>query len=525
MNLNSSKDSRSSIIKATGIISLGTFSSRILGFIRDIVLASILGTHFKADAFFVAFRIPNLFRNLVGEGATNSAVIPVLSEYVGGKDKRKLWNFVSVIFIWAFMILFCLTILGMLFSPFLVRAIAPGFIASQDKLLLTIQLTRWMFPYLIFIGLTALCMGILYTLRSFVTPAFSPCLLNIAIIISAFIGYQLKQEPVYSLAIGVLIGGILQLVVQIGPLIKNGFQWSGPLLRSHPGVKKVGKLFLPRILGAGVYQLNVFIDTFCASLSHIVGAGGISAIYYASRIIQFPMGIFGIALTSALLPTLSNLATEKDMDSFKKTIIFSLKTIIFVMLPTSIIFIVLSTPLIRILFERGEFNIYSTQITSWTLLFYAMGLVSFGATKVMITALHSLQDTSTPVKVAGFCLVVNMMLNFILMGPLKTGGIALASSISATMSFLMLFYAFKKRVNGIRLNILLYLLKVSLASIVMGIIIIWLWTCFLFLGEVWRFICVVTIGGLVFLMICFALKVEQTIEMIRWIRSRKTATL
>jgi len=361
-------DSRRNLIKSTSILSAGTLASRILGFFRDVILARLLGTGFRADAFFVALKIPNLFRDLVGEGAVNAAVVPVLSEYYA-KERQAFWNFISVMFCLSLIALSGITIFGIISSPIIVRVVAPGFIAEPSKLLLAIKLTKFMFPYLVFIGLTAYAIGILHTFRSFVVPAFTPCLLNISIIISALFAGRYMEEPVYGLAIGVLIGGVLQLLAQIPSLIKLGVRFRPPKTLKHPGAVKIGRLLLPRMVGSGVYQLTVLVDTFCASLAAIVGAGGISAIYYANRIIQFPMGIFSVAMASALLPSLSGMAQKKDIESIKKTVVFSLENIFFVMCPTMVILMLLANPIIRVLFQRGEFGTYSTDITAWALFF------------------------------------------------------------------------------------------------------------------------------------------------------------
>lgn len=502
-------DSHHSIIKRTSLLSVGTLSSRILGFLRDIVLAKLLGTGFRADAFFVALKIPNLFRDLVGEGAANAAVVPILAEY---KEKHKaiaFWRFVSVILILAFIVLSVITILGVLFAPIIVRVMVPGFMADDHKLLLTIKLTRLMFPYLIFIGLTAYFVGILFTFRSFLVPAFSPCLLNVSVILSAYISSRTMEEPVFGLAIGVLIGGVLQLLFQIKPLFKIGFKFYPPKTLEHEGAKKIGRLLIPRILGSGVYQITVLVDTFCASLAAIVGPGGISAIYYANRIIQFPMGVFSVALASAVLPSLSGLANKKDIKSIKKTLIFSLENIFFIMCPTIVIILLLSNPIIRILFQRGQFDANSTDITSMVLAYYSIGLFSFGGIKILVTGFHALQDTKTPVKVAALCLTINAALNFILMVPLKVGGIALASSIAGTVDFLILFYMMDKRLGGLNSGLFGYFAKVTLAAAITGVIEYWTWTHVIFINEVVR-LCVVGVCGiLIYQTICLALNVEQ----------------
>ncbi len=513
----SQHDSKRGIVRSTTIISLGTLSSRILGFVRDIIIAKLLGTASGADAFFVAFRIPNLFRDLVGEGATNSAFVPVFSEYEAKKDKVELWNFVSVFLILSLMVLSLITILGIVFAPVIVRVMAPGFLTDPQKLETTIFLTRIMFPYLILIGLTAYSMGILYTFRSFVTPAFSPCLLNVAMIGSALVATFLHHDHVLGLAIGVLIGGVLQLSVQIWPLVKKGIHIKRPLTLSHPGAKKVGQLLLPRLFGSAVYQLNIVIDTFCASLSGIVGAGGIAAIYYANRIIQFPMGLVGVALASAILPSMAGFAARDNLEDLKKTLAFSLENIFLVMVPASVAVMLLAFPMTKILFERGEFNSYSTQITSWALLFSAFGLVGFGGSKIMVTTFHSLQDTATPVKVGFVCLITNAVLNFLLMGPLKVGGIALASAIASTVNFLVLFYLMNKKLDGIHENLLHYFFRVSLAAGLMGSGIIFAWNQLGFFPEITRLLVVMALGIFIYLVSCLFLKISQVEAVLRWI--------
>src|SRR3989339_852089 len=458
-------DSHRSIIKATSILSLGTLSSRVLGFFRDIVLARLLGTGISADAFFVALKIPNLFRDMVGEGATNAAVVPVVAQYLEKENRQAFWNFVSVVFTLALIVLSGITIIGILFAPFIIRVFVPGFVVNHDGFLLAVRLTKIMFPYLILIGLTAYSSGILYTFRSFIVPAFSPCLLNISIIASAYFASRNMKEPVFGLAIGVLVGGVLQLLAQIKPLLRVGMTYKIPKSLYHPGAVKIGKLLMPRMLGSGVYQLTVLIDVFCASLSVIVGTGGISAIYYANRIIQFPMGIFSIALAAVVLPTFSGQASRKDINALKRTLVFSLENIFFVMCPTTMILLLLSSPIIRILFKIGA-----------------------------------------------FCLCINAILNFLLMGPLKIGGIALASSIAGTMDFFILFYLLEKKIGKLNSGLLEYFLKVILASAIVGFVEYFGWRKVSFSSEIIKLFVMIVFGYVLFGFICFQMKVIQAVK-------------
>lgn len=511
------KDSHRSILKSTSILSLGTFSSRVFGFLRDVLLAGLLGTGLRADAFFLAFKIPNLFRDFVGEGATNAAVVPVLGEYRHKNSREEFWVLVQVIFSWALIILSLITILGTILAPLIVRLLAPGFMDNPVKLQLTISLTRTMFPYLIFIGMTAYSMGLLYTFRSFLVPAFSPCLLNVALIAAALYAGRSAQDPVLVLAIGVLIGGILQLAVYHRPLKRIGFKFRWPRSLRHEGARKVGKLLIPRMFGAGVYQLTVLIDTLCASLSAIVGAGGISAIYYANRIIHFPMGIFSVALASAILPTFSSLAQKDTHEELKKALVFALENIFFIMCPTIVVTFLLAEPVIRVLFERGEFNTYSTTVTSGALAFYAFGLFAFGGIKVMVSAFHALQDTKTPVIVAAICLGVNAVLNVILMYRLKISGIALASSIAGTIDFCILYAVMYKRLDGVGQDMKLYIVKVIGAACLTGGAVYYLWVLISMQYELIKLLVVGISGFLVYGIICYVMRVSQARKIVQYI--------
>lgn len=515
--------SKKSILKFTSILSLGTFLSRILGFIRDMIFAHMLGTAALADAFFVAFRIPNMLRDLVGEGATNSALVPVLARYVEKKDHQKTNEFLNVVVSWAVLILGALTILGIVLAPWIVKAIAPGFMGDGGKLETTISLTRIMFPYLIFIGLTAYSMGVLYTHHSFAAPAFSSCFLNIVLIISTVIaGQSLDHGAVYILAYGVLIGGVVQLLYQWLPLRKLGYSWQKPATLRHEGAQQMGRLLLPRLWGSAVYQSNIFVDTFCASLASIVGAGGISAIYYSNRVIQFPLGIFGVALASASLPTLSSYAAKNDMESFRSTIMFSLRNILFMLLPCGVLSMILAVPITRAIFERGQFDPYSTMITAGALSYYSIGLWAFGGSKIVVSAFHALQDTRTPVKMAMLALVLNIVFNALLMYPLKVSGIALASSLSAIISFGMLVYLLHRKIGGIMDIMVDFLLKMTVPLAVLAVVTLRVYNA-MALENIWfKLVSVMTLGMFSFLGIAWMFRIEPAVVLLRWVGNKIT---
>jgi len=303
------------ITKAASIIGMGTLLSRILGFVRDMVIAHFFGAGMAADAFFVAFRIPNLWRRLVGEGSLTISFIPVYTEYLTQRSKEESQEVTHIAFTLAGVILFVLTVLGILFSPILIQVIAPGFFKIPEKFQLTVMLNQIIFPYLFFMGLFALCMGILNSLRHFFAPAIAPIFLNLSMIVSVFLFYYAFQKPVMALALGVLAGGLIQFLFQVPFLMKRGIGFRFNFNFRHPAIKRIGSLMIPGLIGTAVYQLNVFIDTLFASF---LPGGSVSYLYFADRLMEFPLGIFAIAIGMAALPSLSGLAAQGKREEQKK---------------------------------------------------------------------------------------------------------------------------------------------------------------------------------------------------------------
>ena len=433
------------LLKSSGVVACGVMASRVLGFFRDVVIAHFMGTGLLAEAFFVAQRIPNLLRDLAGEGAANAAIVPVLTEYSHKKSRGEWQELINVVMLWGAFILGVITVIGIIAAPLIVRVMAPGFVGDAVKFQLTVDLTRIMFPYLVLIALTAFQTGILYSLQSFFVPAFGPCLLNVAMILSAWLACLFSWHLAYALSVGVLAGGVWQFWLQWAALKKRGVHCTWPRTLENEGAKKIWSLIVPRLWGSGVYQLNIVVDTFCASLAGIVGAGGIAAIYYANRIVQLPLGVFGYALSSVTLPHLSKLVHEGKMEEFHSTLAFAFRKLMLVLVPCAVLIVVFAGPVIRLAFQRGSFDVYSTQITAQALMFFALGLPFYGASRILVSAFYALQDTRTPVKTATACLVINVVLNIALMFPLKIGGIALASSISSMANSLILWTLLNKK--------------------------------------------------------------------------------
>ena len=506
------------IAKNASVISGFTLLSRMLGFIRDVVIAQFFGTYAYAQAFVVAFRIPNTLRDIVAEGAANSALVPVLTEYSVKKSKEEFWRLANCLLNALIVILSLLTILGIIFAPFIVRIIAPGFTVDAFKLQETIRLTRIIYPYILLISLAAYCMAVLNSLKYFSISAFAPCLLNISIIIFALI----FGEGVMGLALGVLVGGLLQLIVQVPMLYKKGFRYEAVFDYKHPGVRQIGKLILPRVFSSCIYQLNIFVDTMLSSLSVIVGQGGVAALYFANRIFQFPLGIFGVAIAQAALPTMSRQALDENKADFKKTLSFSLIAIFLIMLPITAVIVSLSSPLVDVLFKRGRFDAYSSGITSGALLFYGFGLVGYSANKVLVSSFFSLKDTITPLKITGISLIINIALSLTLMFPMQLRGLALAASISGTCNFFIFMYALRKKIGPLEGRYLLKAFtKILVSSFFMAVACFYVYGYFQGRQEIVRLAAALICGFAIFILSIFIMRLEELFKVIRWLLKKK----
>jgi len=435
------------IAKAATTIGTGTLLSRILGFLRDMVIANFFGAGMAADAFFVAFRIPNLWRRLVGEGSLTISFIPIYTEYLTQRSEEETRKVTHIAFTIGGVILLILTLLGILFSPILIRIIAPGWFAEYpEKFQLTVALNQIIFPYLFFMGLFALCMGILNSQRHFFAPAIAPIFLNISIIVSVFLFYHTFKIPVMTLALGVLAGGVIQFLFQIPFLYKRRITFRFNFNFRHPAIKRIGLLMIPGLIGTAVYQINVFIDTIFASF---LPSGSVSYLFFADRLMEFPLGIFAIAIGMASLPSLSGLASQGKMEELKKTLSFTFRLTAFISVPAMVGLIALKTPIINLLFQRGLFDYSATEKTAFALLFYSVGLWAIAGSRTIVPAFYSLQDTWTPLKIALICLGTNVVFIAILIYPLKHGGLALATSLSSILNLVLLFWKLNLKLGKI----------------------------------------------------------------------------
>jgi putative peptidoglycan lipid II flippase len=462
-----SKSEEKNVSRAAGVVSLFTFLSRILGLVRDMVIAAFFGTGMVADAFVVAFRIPNLLRRLFAEGSLTIAFIPVFTEYLTSKSKEDALEMARVVLTLLALILAIVTLLGVVFSPWIVRLQAFGFGASGDKYALTVLLTRITFPYIFLVSLVAFFMGVLNSLRRFAAPAAAPIFLNVGIIGAAYLISPYLEEPIVGVAIGVIIGGIIQVGLQIPWVLREGMTLFPVWQPGHPAVKQIGLLMLPAVFGSAVYQLNSFIGTLLASF---LVQGSVSWLYFADRLVQLPLGVFAIAIGTALLPSLSTQAANKDFDHFENTFNHSLRLVFFIAFPATVGLIILGKPIFLVLFERGAFDATSTLMTNTALFYYALGLWAVSGLRIVVPAFYAFQDTKTPVKVAVVALFVNLIAGLCLMGPLKHGGIALALSISASVQFSLLLFLLKRKIALANLgSVLVPVLKSAFASGLMGL--------------------------------------------------------
>ncbi|HDY84972.1 hypothetical protein LCGC14_1426720 [marine sediment metagenome] len=428
------------LFKSTAIVSIMTFVSRILGFVRDIVIARLFGAGLGADVFFVAFKIPNFLRRLFAEGAFSQAFIPVLAEYrnKGDRDLKELIASTSGTLAG---ILFIITAIGIFAAPILITIFAPGFVENPEKVTLASDLLQITFPYLFFISLTALAGSILNSFGKFAVPALTPVFLNLSMIGCAlWLSPQLEQ-PITALAWGVFIGGLVQLLFQI-PFLLNIKHLPKPRWGwKDSGVQKILKLMIPAMFGVSVAQINLLLDTVLASF---LATGSISWLYYSDRLVEFPLGVFGIALSTVILPSLSKKHASASKAEFSFTIDWALRWVFLIGTPAAVGLIWLAEPLLLTLFQYGEFTALDAHQASLSLMAYGLGLLPFIFIKVLAPGYYARQDTKTPVKIGIIAMVTNMVLNVILMMQFAHVGLALATSIAAVLNAALLFIGLRK---------------------------------------------------------------------------------
>ncbi len=438
-----------SLLKSTAVVSVMTLLSRISGLARDMVFAFIFHVGGTTDAFFIAFKIPNFLRRLFAEGAFSQAFVPVLSEYKVQRDSEAVRDLIRHVAGTLGALLTLLTMVVVLATPLIVMLIAWGYIGDEAKIDLTARMLRITFPYILFISLTALVSSVLNTFGRFAVPAFTPVLLNLSLIAAALWLAPHMEEPVMALAWGVFIAGIAQLVFQLPFLARLGLLRWPRLAWSHKGVQRIMRLMLPGIIGSSAMQINLLFDIMIASF---LVEGSITWLYYSDRMIEFPLGVFGIALATVILPNLSEKFARAEPEGFTQMLDWALRWVLLIGVPASIGLGVLAGPVLITLFFRGEFTVHDVQMATYSLFAYAFGLLGFMLVKVMVPGYFARQDTRTPMRISLIAMGINMMLNIVLvLALLQSGfsgphaGLAAATALSSFSNALLLWYGLRRK--------------------------------------------------------------------------------
>lgn len=438
------------LLKSTAKVGTATITSRILGFIRDMVFARYFGASGETDAFFLAFKIPNFMRRLFAEGSFSLAFVPVLSEVRATGDREALRDLIDHVSGTLFAILLVVTAIGVLAAPLVLAVFAPGWlIEGKPEFGLASDMLRITFPYILLISMTAFAGGVLNTFDRFLVPALTPALLNISLILAAVLLSARMDVPVKALAWGVLVAGIAQLLVQIPALVHLGVlprpRWGW----RHSGVRKILRLMIPTLIGSSVAQINLLLDIVIATF---LVSGSVSWLYYSDRLLEFPLGVFGVALSTVILPNLSRKFASKNPQAFSHTLDWSLRLAMIITLPAALGLAVLAKPILITLFQYEAFLVSDVEMSAMSLAAYASGLPAFIAVKVLAPGFYARQDTKTPVKIAITAMVSNMALNFIFVGTMLMidfkgphTGLALASSAAAYINAGLLYLMLRRQ--------------------------------------------------------------------------------
>ncbi|HYS44352.1 MAG TPA: murein biosynthesis integral membrane protein MurJ, partial [Geobacteraceae bacterium] len=459
------------IARAAGVLGFATVLSRILGMVRDMVVSRLFGAGLYTDAFFAAFQIPNMLRRFFAEGALTSAFVPTFSEWYHKHGEEEARELANVAFTLLTVIMALVTVLGVILSPVIVTLMCYGWKKAGSSIELTIFLNRIMFPYIFFISLVALCMGILNTVRHFFTPAISTVFLNLAMIFSALFLHSYFRIPITALAVGVLIGGFLQLALQLPVLYRKGFPLRPRFNFSHPAVRRIAFLMGPSVFGVGVYYLNIAVSLFLATF---LPQGSVSYLYYAQRLFEFPQGVFTVSVAQAVLPSMSRQAAAGEMEGLKESLGFGLRLTLFITIPAMAGLLICSTPIFSLLFMGGAFDYEKAVQCSRALFYYSLGLSVVALVRVLVQSFYALKDTRTPVFVALIAFSFNFIFSLMFMGPLKHGGLALASTLSALCQLVLLLWLLRRKIGpfGGR-GIALAGGKALLASLPMAVVVYW----------------------------------------------------
>lgn len=466
------------LLGSSAIVSMGTMLSRLFGLARDVVLANLLGAAPNADAFFVAFKVPNFLRRLFAEGAFSQAFVPVLTETKEQQDHAAVKALVNRVAGVLGGSLFVLTSIAMLLAPWVALVFAPGFASDPDKLALTADLIVWTFPYLLLISLTGLCGAILNSYGRFAVPAYTPVLLNLSLIAAATIWAPRMAEPAMGLAMGVMLAGVVQLLFQLPSLHSLKLTPKPVWDNRDPGVRKIMALMVPALFGVSVSQINLLFDTVLASL---LPSGSVSWLYYSDRLTELPLGVFAIAIATVILPSLSALSTRDEGGQFAATLSWAVRNVLLIAVPATVALWLLAEPILATLFQYGAFGTRDVEMAAASLRAYTLGLGGFMLIKVLAPGYYARQDMKTPVKIGIIAMVSNMVLNVVFVFPLMWYydmghvGLALATSASAWINAALLYRGLVK--GGIDLSPIYdfkFFARLICGVVAMAVVILWL---------------------------------------------------
>jgi putative peptidoglycan lipid II flippase len=463
-------ENRAQVTRAATIVMAAILVSRILGFVRERAIAEVFGRTAATDAFFAAFALPDLMYQLLVGGALSSAFIPVFTQYLAKDQEKEAWYVASIFLNATFLLLLALMILGVIFAPVLAPLVGVGFTGEHRELL--ILLMRVTFPAVFFTALAGLCMGVLHSYKIFLQPALGPIIYNLAQIIGAYVLGPIVG--IMSMAVGTVLGALGNFSIQLPEVWRRGKGYYQRVLDfKHPGIRRMVELMLPAILGLSIAQVNVIVGQ---NLASTLEEGSIVALRLANRLINFPLGIFAMGISTAVFPTLAVLAAREEAQEFTRTLSFGLRTVFFITIPSAVGMAVLRVPIVRLLFEAGEFGAADTAATAFALLFYVPGLFAQAALQVTTRGFYSLQDTKTPVKIGLFTVAINLLLSLVFLRgtALGAGGLALAFSLSSLVNAALAFAILSRRLPGLASGELLTTtVKAAAASACMGFAASW----------------------------------------------------
>jgi len=459
------------LLKSTAMVGGVTLISRILGFIRDVVIANHFGAGASTDAFLIAFKIPNFMRRLFAEGAFSQAFIPILSEYKTQREKSEVKDLINYVAGTLGGILLIVTVIGMIGASWLILIFAPGFFYDPNKYAMAASMLQVTFPYLLFITLTAFAGSVLNTYGRFAVPAFTPVLLNLCMIGGTLWLVPFFELPIMALAWSVLLAGILQLLFQLPFLARLDLSPRPRFDWHHLGVVRIYRLMIPALFGVSVTQINLLIDTLMASF---LVTGSVSWLYYSDRLMEFPVGVFGLALSTVTLPTLSKTVAEGDLAAYSKTLDWALRWVCLLVIPATVGMMVLAGPMLSTLFHRGQFSDHDVIMTMHSLIAYTVGLLGFVAVKVLASGFYSRQDIRTPVRIGVIAMMTNIGLNLALIIPLQHAGLALSTALAALLNAWLLYYHLRRQnVYQPQPGWGKFLLQIVIASGIMGLVLGW----------------------------------------------------